>query len=67
MPVTTFEMDERTLAAIKDLQVVFGVKTNAAVLRKAIALAVAAATKATPEHTVTISGRDTPITISLAA
>ncbi len=67
MPVTTFEMDERTLNMVRDLQDVFGVKTNAAVLRKAIALAVAAATRATPEHTVTISGRDEPLTISLAA
>ena len=67
MPVTTFEMDERTLAMVKGLQEVFGVRTNAAVLRKAIALAVAASTKATPEHTVTISGRDAPVTISLAA
>ena len=67
MPVTTFEMDDRTLAAIRELQTVFGVRTNAAVLRKAIALAIAAASKATPEHTVTISGRDEPLTISLAA
>ena len=67
MPVTTFEMDDRTLAAIRELQAVFGVRTNAAVLRKAIALAIAAATKATPEHTVTISGRDEPLIISLAA
>ena len=66
MPVTTFEMDERTLAAIRELQEVFGVRTNAAVIRKAIALAKVAATKATPEHTVTISGRDEPLTISLA-
>ena len=66
MPVTSFEMDERTLNAVRELQGVFGVKTNAAVLRKAIGLAIAAATKATPEHTVTISGKDEPLTISLA-
>jgi hypothetical protein len=65
MPVTTFEMDERTISTIRELQTVFGVKTNAAVLRKAIALARAAASKATPEHTVTLSGRDEPLTISL--
>jgi hypothetical protein len=65
MAVTTFEMDDRMLAKVRELQEVFGVRTNAAVLRKAIALASAAATKATPEHTVTISGRDEPLTISL--
>jgi hypothetical protein len=66
MPVTTFEMDERTQNAVRELQEIFGVKTNAAVLRKAIALSMVAATKATPERTVTISGRDEPLTISLA-
>jgi hypothetical protein len=67
MAVTTFEMDDRMLAKVRELQEVFGVTTNAAVLRRAIALAAAAATKATPEHTVTISGRDEPLTISLIA
>jgi hypothetical protein len=67
MPVTTFEMDERTLAALRELQVVFGVKTNAAVLRKAIALAKITASKASPDHTVTISGGGEPLTVSLAA
>jgi hypothetical protein len=67
MPVTTFEMDERTLTAVRELQAVFGVKTNAAVLRKAIALAKIAASKASTDHTVTISGRDEPLTVSLAA
>ena len=66
MAVTTFEMDDHTLTALRELQGVFGVRTNAAVIRKSIALARAAATKATPERTVTISGRDEPITVSLA-
>jgi hypothetical protein len=60
-------MDEQTLAAIRELQQVFGVKTNAAVLRKAIALARAASTQATPERTITITGKNAPLTISLAA
>lgn len=67
MPVTSFELDERTMGTLRELQTVFGVKTNAAVLRKAIALAGMAASKATPEHTVTISGRDEPVTVSLAS
>ncbi len=66
MPVTTFSLDERTLAAVRELQGIFGVKTNAAVLRKAIALAKITASKATPDHTVVISGGGDPITVSLA-
>jgi hypothetical protein len=33
MPVTAFEMDERTLGMIREWQGVSGVRTNAAVLR----------------------------------
>ena len=39
MAVTSFEVDERTAALLAQLQETFGVKTNAAVLRKALALA----------------------------
>ena len=39
MAVTSFEVDERTAALLADLQKTFGVKTNAAVIRKALALA----------------------------
>ena len=65
MPGTTFSLDERTLAAVRDLQGVFGVRTNAAVLRKAIALAKITASKAMPDNTVVISGGGEPITVSL--
>jgi hypothetical protein len=39
MAVTSFEVDERTAALLANLQKTFGVKTNAAVIRKALALA----------------------------
>jgi hypothetical protein len=39
MAVTSFEVDDRTLALIAQLRETFGVKTNAAVIRKALALA----------------------------
>ena len=65
MPVTSFSLDERTLSVVRELQGVFGVKTNAAVLRKAIALAKITASKASTDHTVVISGGGEPITVSL--
>jgi hypothetical protein len=69
MPVTTFALDDYTLNTLRELQAVFGVKTNAAVLRRAIALAKIAATQASEDRTVTISGAEDkkPLTISLAA
>jgi hypothetical protein len=39
MAVTSFEVDERTAALIAELRETFGVNTQAAVIRKALALA----------------------------
>ena len=58
MAVTSFEVDERTAALLADLQKTFGVKTNAAVLRKALALANVASQYADADNTITISPAD---------
>ena len=54
MAVTSFEVDERTAALLAELQKTFGVKTNAAVLRKALALANVASQYADSDNTITI-------------
>ncbi len=56
MAVTTFEVDERTLQTIQELKEAFGVKTNAAVIRKSLALARIAARRADADHTIDLSG-----------
>lgn len=68
MSVTSFEVDERTAALIEQLRETFGVKTNAAVIRKALALANVARQHADADHTITITPSDgkTPVKISLA-
>ncbi len=67
MTVTSFEVDERTAELLAQLQKTFGVKTNAAVIRKALALANVAAQHAAPDHTITISGDgQPPVKVSLA-
>ena len=43
MAVTSFEVDEQTTALLTELQKKFGVRSNAAVIRKALALANVAA------------------------
>ena len=67
MAVTSFEVDERTAQLLAQLQKTFGVKTNAAVIRKALALANGASQHAGTDHTITISadGKD-PVKVSLA-
>jgi hypothetical protein len=65
--VTSFEVDERTAKLLADLQETFGVKTNAAVIRKALALANVASHHAAADHTITISGDgEPPVKVSLA-
>lgn len=54
MAQTTFEVDPATLAAIIDLKQKFGVRTNAQVIRKALALARVAALNADADNTITI-------------
>ena len=68
MAVTSFEVDDRTLALIAQLRETFGVRTNAAVIRKALALANVVSQHADSDHTITItSGKDKPpVKVSLA-
>ena len=69
MAVTSFEVDERTAALLAELQKTFGVKTNAAVRRKALAMANVASQHAGPDDTITIatSGDGKPaVKVSLA-
>ncbi len=68
MAVTSFDVDERTAQLLGQLQKTFGVKTNAAVIRKAIALANVVSQHAGSDQTVTIISDDDkpPIRVSLA-
>lgn len=66
MAVTSFEMDERTLQTIEELKKLFGVKTNAAVLRKSLALSRIVGRHANNEHTVVIGENDKSERVSLA-
>jgi hypothetical protein len=68
MAVTSFEVDERTAELLVQLRETFGVKTNAAVIRKALALANVASRYATTDHTITIDpGEGQPVVkVSLA-
>jgi hypothetical protein len=55
---TSFVIDDRTAEILESLKKEFGVKTNAAVIRKALALANVAARSADADHTVTILDKD---------
>jgi hypothetical protein len=68
MAVTSFEVDERTATLLAELQKTFGVRTNAAVIRKALALANVASQHAGADHTITITSDDgkPPVKVSLA-
>jgi hypothetical protein len=68
MAVTSFDVDERTAALIAQLRETFGVNTNAAVIRKALALANVASQYADSDHTITITPSEgqAPVKISLA-
>jgi hypothetical protein len=57
MAQTTFEVDSATLDVLADLKKTFGVKTNAQVIRKALALAKVAAKNSGPDNTLTIISR----------
>lgn len=58
MAVTSFNVDERTATLLAKLQDTFGVKTNAAVIRKALALASVASQHANSDNTITIAPSD---------
>jgi transaldolase len=68
MKTTTVQFDERAQTEIEKLKKVFGATTNAAVIRKALALAALAAEEADDSHSVTISGRTPrkPVRVSLS-
>jgi hypothetical protein len=68
MPVTSFDVDDRTAALIAQLRETFGVKTNAAVIRKALALAKVASEHADSDHMIIIApGEGKPaVKVSLA-
>jgi hypothetical protein len=55
MAITSFDVDERTAALIEQLRATFGVKTNAAVIRKALALANVASQHANSDNTITLA------------
>lgn len=63
----SFVVDERTLKAIEKLKETFGVTSNAAVIRKALAFSSVAAETASSDHAVTLIDRDdTRVKITLA-
>jgi len=67
MAMTSFVFDNRTTKAIEALKETFGVKTNAAVIRRALALARVVAEKADENHTVMVVGKnDEAVKVSLA-
>jgi hypothetical protein len=67
MAMTGFDFDDRTMKVIESLQESFGVKTNAAVIRRALALARVVAQNADDDHSVVIVGKDDePVKIRLA-
>jgi len=65
---TSFQVDPGTAQAIDELKTVFGVSSNTAVIRKAIALArVASRNSDAEDQTVTLVDKNgTPLKISLA-
>ena len=58
MRQTSFVVDDKTVKALEELKETFGVTTNAAVIRRALALAKVAAENADSEHTITIVRKD---------
>ncbi len=63
----SFDVDGHTASLLVNLQKAFGVHSNAAVIRKALALADIASEQAGADHTVTITGEGkAPVKVSLA-
>jgi hypothetical protein len=63
----SFDVDEHTAELLAQLQPTFGVQSNAAVIRKALALASIAREHADDDGTITISGgASPPVKVSLA-
>ena len=55
---TSFVIDAATAKVLEDLKKEFGVKTKAAVIRRALALARVSVQNAGPDHTITILDKD---------
>ena len=63
----SFDIDAHTAELLARLQKTFGVDSNAAVIRKAVALASIAGEQAGSDNTVTIAGEGkAPVKVSLA-
>ncbi len=65
MAMTSVVFDERTTKVVENLKDVFGVSTNAAVIRKALALAQVIADQADEKHNILIGGKDDFVKINL--
>jgi hypothetical protein len=63
--MTSFDFDDRTMKAIEALKDTFNVKTNAAVIRRALALAQVVAENADDKHSVLLIGKDEPVRVNL--
>jgi hypothetical protein len=57
-PQINFTVNEETLQLLDELKETFGVDTNTAVLRRALAIARLAAKNQRDDHTVSIVGKD---------
>ena len=58
MPQTSFEIDEKTAHALESLRKVYGVSSNAAVLKRALALALLTSKYADEDHNIHLLSRD---------
>jgi hypothetical protein len=57
MAQTSFDIDEKTAASLEHLKKVYGVPTNAAVLRRALAIALAASKFADDDYNIHIESQ----------
>jgi len=63
--VQSFTFPDQTVHAMDALQKTFGVKNNAEVIQRALALAQIVSEKADDQNTVVVVGRDEPIKLTL--
>ena len=67
MPQTSFEIDEKTSTALEHLKRVYGVPSNAAVVKRALAIALAASKFADQDYNIHIrseaNGREQEIVL----
>jgi hypothetical protein len=57
-PQINFTVNEETLSLLNELKGAFGLETNTAVLRRALAIARIAAKNQRADHTISIIGKD---------